>query len=119
MYRIILPLAALAALAACSPAQQEKANKLASTPAGQLFCAIQTSSGPVVAAIVGEKLNAMSPTNGPQAAIATGAAKSVVDATCAAAGGVPAVPPANPAAAPQIAVQLPQGQPTAPVKPAS
>lgn len=124
MKRVLLTAAALIGLAgcmtACSPAQQATAVKLASTPAGQLFCAVQTAGGgAVVAGIIGAATTAEAPGALPIVALATGAAKADVDATCASAGGVPVSPPANPAAAPQIAVKLPAGLPTLTVTVAS
>lgn len=49
----------------------------------------------------------VAPGAAPIAIIATGAAKSYADWACAAAGGIAVSPPANPAAAPQLAVVVP------------
>lgn len=98
---VALTCAALA-LSACSSAQVQTA---LSSPAGQLFCAVQTGGGgAVVVGLIDAEASAAIPTAAPIAIIATGAAKATVDADCAKAGGVPVSPPANPAAAPQVAV---------------
>lgn len=101
-------LASLLALGACSTAQVQTA---LSSPAGQLFCAVQTAGGgTVVVGLVDAEASALAPSAAPIAIIATGAAKTTVDADCASAGksaggtGIAVSPPANPAAAPQIAV---------------
>lgn len=106
--RFALLSCAVLGLAACSAAQITSA---ASTPAGALFCAIQTAGGgAMVVSVVDAEASAAAPTAAPIAVIATGAAKSFVDNVCAAAGpgGIAVSPPANPAAAPQVAVVVPK-----------
>lgn len=66
---------------------------------GQLFCALASPSGPIVSAIV-------TATPDPRAVLAEGTAATIVQAICAAAGGVPVSPPPNPAAAPTVAVDV-------------
>ena len=100
--KTILALATIAALAACSSAQVQTA---LSSPAGQLFCGIQTAGGgAVVVGLIDAEATAAAGAAAPVAVIATGVAKAKVDADCAAAGGIAVSPPANPAAAPQVAV---------------
>jgi hypothetical protein len=105
---LALPLlCALAAgsLAACSQSQVTSA---LATPTGQLFCAVQTSGGgTIVAGLVDAEAATAGAAAGAAAVIATGAAKATVDTDCAAAGGVAVSPPANPAAAPTIAIVPP------------
>ncbi|HTI81716.1 MAG TPA: hypothetical protein VL614_14810 [Acetobacteraceae bacterium] len=82
-----------------------------SSPAGQLFCAIQTNGGgTAVVGLLDAQASAAAPTLAPVAIIATGAAKAQVDADCAAAGtgGIAVSPPANPATVPQIAIVPPK-----------
>jgi hypothetical protein len=114
MKKIILALIAVA-LAACSATQ---VNTALQTPTGQLFCAVQTAGG---GAVVVGLINAEATAAGvavpgvapavPLAVLATGAAKATVDADCAAAGGVAVSPPANPTAAPQVAIVSPKAAP--------
>ena len=93
----------LLGMAACSASQVTTA---LSSPTGQLFCAIQTGGGgAVVVGLIDAEATAVSPAAAPIAVLATGAAKSVVDGYCAQAGGIAVSPPANPAAAPQVAVK--------------
>src|SRR5271170_7148265 len=85
-------------LAACSQSQLTSA---ATSPTGQLFCAIQTQGGgAIVAGMVQAEAGALAPGAAPLVILATGAAKATVDGICAAAGGIAVSPPANPAAAP-------------------
>lgn len=91
-------------LVGCSPAQNAAVVADMSTPAGQLFCAIQGASGTVVAGLIDASAVVA---GAPVAIIATGALKAQVDADCAAAGGVAVSPPASPATAPQVAVVVP------------
>ncbi len=91
-------------LAGCSVAQNAVVTKAMGTPAGQLFCAIHTASGPLVVAAVDAEATSLSPASAPVAIIATGLAKAQVDADCAAAGGIAVSPPAATVAVPQIAV---------------
>ena len=97
---LALPLlCALAAgsLAACSQSQITSA---LATPAGQLFCAVQTSGGgTVVVGLVNAEVTAAVPGAAPIAVIATGATEAQVNADCAAAKGVPVAPPAVPTTA--------------------
>ena len=82
------------------------------TPAGQLFCAIQTGGGgSIVVGLIDAEASAV-PGAAPVAISVTGATKAAVDADCAAAAvatggtaGVPVSPPA-PAAAPPPAVAI-------------
>ena len=88
--------------------------KAAETPAGQLFCSIQTAGGGAfVAGLVDAEASAIAPAAAPVAVIATGATKAAVDAACAAAAtstgavsGVPVSPP--PAAVPSVAITIPK-----------
>ena len=126
-------------LSACTPAQQASASKTLASPGGQLFCAFQMQGGgTMVAGIVGTAATvaatAAAPgaavASGPIIALATNAAKADVDQTCADAAknvvgvvpgtpGTPVSPPANVAAAPQVATALPPTLPTAVVVGAS
>jgi hypothetical protein len=106
--RTLIVIAVISSLAACTAQQNTAALQ---TPAGQLFCAIQTAGGgAVVVGLVNAEIAAVpgaAPTV-PLAVIATGMTKTLVDANCAAAGGIAVAPPANPAAAPQVAVVAPK-----------
>lgn len=130
MNRTTIAFAALAALAGCTPAQQQSASKVAASVPGQLFCGFQMEGGgTMIAGIVGTAATAAATAAVPGAgaltapviALATGAAKADVDSTCAdaaksvagATSGTPVSPPANPAAAPTVAAPLPPGLPTA------
>lgn len=76
-----------------------------SSPAGQLFCAVQTGGGgAITVGLIDAEATALAPLAAPVAVLATGTAKAVVDGDCAKAGGIPVAPPANPATAPQVAV---------------
>lgn len=124
--KILLPLAALAALVGCTPAQQATAVKAASTPAGALFCSFQLSGGgSMIANLIDTAATAAvgaaaSPASGVLMALATNAAKADVDTACASAAasvagatsGVPVSPPAAGGSVPVIAVKLPNGLPT-------
>lgn len=104
MNRLILALAAGIALTACTTAQQQAA---LSSPAGQLFCAIQTGGGgAIVVGLINAELTGAAPGAAPIAVLATGATKAFVDGACAKAGGIAVSPPAVPAAAPQVAVKV-------------
>lgn len=98
--------------AGCTTAEQASATKLAATQAGQLFCAVEANGGGTVVVGIIDAASSAVPGAAPIVALATGAAKADVDATCAAAGGVAVSPPVNPASAPQVAVKLPAGLPT-------
>lgn len=103
---------ALLALAACSTADQNHVQTALASPLGQLFCAIESDGGPIVAGMIDSAANPMGATGakasaGQLAVIATGKSAAFVAATCKAAGGIPVSPPANPAAAPQVAVAVP------------
>lgn len=113
MKRIIgsIAIAALAVLAGCS---STSINNALSSPAGQLFCAVQTDGGgTAVVGLIDAEATAAAPALGPVAVIATGAGKAQVDADCATAGksaggtGMAVSPPSNPAAAPQMAIVVP------------
>ncbi len=91
-------------LAACTPAQQQKA---LTSPAGQLFCKLQMTAGPsiIVAVANAAAAQAMGATAAfamPVAVLAEGATKAFVDQACtsaaavlAARAGVPVPPPAT------------------------
>jgi len=95
-------------LGGCTDAQITQA---ASTKQGALFCAVQLNGGgAVVVTLLDAEASALAPAEAPIALIATGLGKAQVDADCAAAGktlggtGVAVSPPANPNAAPKVAV---------------
>lgn len=97
-----LTLCTAAMLTACSQSQVQTA---LSSPAGQLFCAVQTAGGgTVVAGLIDAEASASTGPAAPVAIIATGVAQAQVNQDCAQAGGIPVSPPANPSTAPQIAV---------------
>lgn len=100
----VLAIGAVGLVAACTPAAQTKIDTALATPAGQLFCAVQTASGPLVAAVIEARVSGAVPGSATVAVLATGAAEAWVNGVCAKAGGIPVSPPANPANAPQIAV---------------
>ena len=91
----------LLALAGCSTAQVAKV-----TVAGQLFCAINTADGPIVAGLI-QAAAPLAGASAPAVILATGATEAFVKAACAAAGGIPVSPPTDPATAPQVAVVPP------------
>jgi hypothetical protein len=86
------------ALISCT---SQQTNQAASTPLGQLFCAIAGPTGQTVTA----KMVAAG--GDPVAIIATGATAAYVSGVCAAAGGIPVSPPASPGTAPTVAVVPP------------
>lgn len=96
-----LPLLAAVSLAGCSQTATDKTvgtvNSVITT--GQLFCGIAGTYGPIVAAII----NAADS----KAVTVTGQASTWVANVCAIVGGIPVVPPVQPAQAPTIAVKLP------------
>jgi hypothetical protein len=97
-------LLAMLALAGCTAAQLQSAAK---SPAGQLFCAIQTAGGgAIVVGLINAEASAVVPAAAPVAILATNVSKAFVDSACAAAGGIAVSPPVNPAAAPQVAVSV-------------
>ena len=94
-------------LSGCTAGQQASVTADLATPAGQLFCSVETAAGPMVFA-------AIDAASGGAAIIATGATASYVASACAAAKikvatstPVPVSPPAAPAAAPKVAVVVP------------
>lgn len=97
----IMLLAAIA-LAGCTstgqltPQAQQIANNMVAN--GQLFCAMQTATGPLVVALADAAGTPVTATN-------KGA--SVVQAACAVIGAIPVAPPANPAQAPVVAAPVP------------
>ena len=111
--RNILLIGTAFALAACTtPAQQaqiatavQNANTVALQDA-RLFCAVATPTGPLVIAVANA---AGAPV------IATGTAKAVVDASCAAVNGIPTSPPTVGTTVPTVAAPVPATAPTAPV----
>lgn len=87
-----------------------------SGPSGQLFCSIQTAGGGAfTAGIVAAALSNAAPAASPLFVVATNAGRTAVDADCAkaaasvagAVSGVAVSPPANPSAAPQLAIVAP------------
>ena len=66
---------------------------------GQLFCGVASAAGPLVVAIV----NAADS----KAVTVTDKTSAVVAATCKVIGGLPVIPPSNPAAAPVVAIVPP------------
>lgn len=96
-------LAALMATA-CTPATQQRIDAAAATPAGALYCAVRTVSGPLVIAAINAEASKAGVA--PVAIIATGMAKAAVDDVCARAGGIAVSPPADPGAAPRVAVRV-------------
>jgi hypothetical protein len=98
----------VAALSGCGITQAQ-IQAAAASPAGQLFCAIQTNGGgALVVGLIDAEASAISPASEPVAVIATGATKTYVDNACAAAGGIAVSPPANPSSAPSVAVVVPK-----------
>lgn len=106
----LIALAAIASLAGCSVAQNAAVTKAMATPPGALFCAIQTTAGPLIVTAVDAEASALAPASAPVAIIVAGMAKAQVDADCAAAGpgGVAVSPPASTAVVPQVAVVVKQ-----------
>ena len=107
MRKLLLSGVIVLSLAACTAAQNTSVETALGTPSGQLFCAVQSTSGPLVFAV----LNASA---GGSAVIATNAAQAIVNAECAAAivpgaigTPIPVSPPVNPSAAPRIAAVVP------------
>ena len=85
------------ALAACSASQTASVDGWVTKTvvAGQSFCAKATADGPLVVALA--DLSGVP-------VIVTDVASAVVAANCAAIGGIPVSPPANPASAPVVAI---------------
>jgi hypothetical protein len=77
---------------ACTPAQQQRA-----VVDGQLFCAVATANGPLIVALADA---AGAPI------VVTGMTSQAVAAACAIIAAIPVIPPADPAAAPVVAVAL-------------
>jgi hypothetical protein len=107
MRNLLLSGAVVLGLSGCTDAQNAAVETAFGTPAGQLFCSVQSTSGPLVFALLNASKNG-------SAVIATGAAQAIVNAECAAAivpGAVgtpiPVSPPVSPAAAPRIAAAVP------------
>jgi hypothetical protein len=100
----------LLCIAGCSSTGTSATSPVAQ--AGQLFCAVQTGGGggAVVVALIDAAASGAAPGGGQVAVIATNMGKAYVDAACAGAGGIPVSPPANPAAAPVVAVVVPTGK---------
>ena len=100
-------------LSGCSVAQNAAVTKAMATPAGALFCAIQTTAGPLIVTAVDAQASALAPASAPVAIIVAGMAKAQVDADCAAAGpgGVAVSPPAAAVAVPQVAVVVKPASP--------
>lgn len=106
----------VAALVACSPAQQAVIDKGLESNPGRLFCSIQTAGGgSFVASLTALSIGAAVPGSGPLVVIATDAGKAAVDADCAKAAkaiaggvsGVPVAPPPNVASVPSVAIVAP------------
>jgi len=85
----------LSLLAACNAQQTDAVNR--AVVAGQQFCAVATATAPLVVALAD--------TAGAPVTV-TGKSSAIVAATCALVGGIPVVPPPNPAAAPVVAVPV-------------
>jgi hypothetical protein len=92
--RFLIVPAALLLVSGCTAAQQQR-----DVAAGQLFCVKATVDGPLVVALADA---AGAPV------IVTGLAANIVANDCAAINAIPVTPPANPAAAPVVAVALPK-----------
>lgn len=116
MKSTLIAIALTGFVTACTlPPNTSPAVANAANTAGQLFCAIQTNGGGmIVAGLIDAWASAQLGPAAPIAVIATGASKADVDALCAQAakntggtGGIPVSPPANPAAAPMVAVTAP------------
>lgn len=104
---VLVAISATPLLFACSPTMQGQVNTALQSPAGQLFCAVETGGGGQI--VVGLINAAVTGAGAPIAVLATGATKNFVDAACAAAapkGGVPVSPPAGPV--PQVAIIPPK-----------
>lgn len=95
MNRMLLPIAALLALAACSASQQTAATNAVAT--GQLYCAKATTAGPLVVALADA---AGAPVT------VTGKAAATVASACAVIDAIPVEPPPDPAAAPVVAAPV-------------
>ncbi len=93
MHALTRCLGAALLLAGCTAAQTNTAVR-----DGQLFCAKATTDGPLVVAVADA---AGAPI------IVTGLAAAVVKGDCALIDAIPVTPPANPAAAPVVAVAVP------------
>lgn len=117
MRRFAIASACLLAVVGCSPGAVTSA---LSTPAGQLFCAIQTSGGgTTIAGLVDAAASSALPGAAPVAVLATNATVAQVNTACANAAaatgstsGIPVSPPANPSATPTVAIPVPAGMPT-------
>jgi hypothetical protein len=90
-----IALTALSAVAACTSA-------MLATPAGQVFCSLQTQGGgSLVVGLIDAEATAVSPAVAPVAILAANTAQSDIDSACADAGrlvggtGSQAVPPAT------------------------
>jgi hypothetical protein len=113
-----IPLLALLLLPACSPTQQAQVNTTLASPAGQLFCSIQTSGGgQIVASVIDATASAALPGAAPAAVLVTNMSKGFVDAACAAAaasaggtGGVAVSPPATGVPVAPVAIVPPVGR---------
>jgi hypothetical protein len=107
---------ALACLAGCSASQDAAVTKALASPAGQLFCSIQTNGGgSFVAGLTATALTGVAAPGTPLFVMATDAGKAAVDADCAKAAqvasggvsGIPVSPPASPVNVPQLAIVAP------------
>ena len=96
-------LAGVGFLTACTPATQQRVDAAAASPAGQLYCAVRTVTGPMVIAAINAEASKVGAA--PVAIIATGLAKATVDDICARAGGIAVSPPAG-GVAPNVAVKV-------------
>lgn len=111
--KIMVLFAFLLFLVGCGADAQKKINDALASPAGQLFCAVQTGGGgTIVVGLINAEITGASPAAAPVAILATGATKQFVDGACASAAaqipgarvGIPVSPPADPVAAPKIAI---------------
>jgi hypothetical protein len=101
----LFPLAAsIGLLTACTAQQVQTANQKV-VVTGQLFCAEQTATGPLIVALADASGVPV---------VVTNMAAAWVTAACAAIDAVPVTPPANPAQAPVVAAAVPPPVPATP-----
>lgn len=110
---VILMFGIALVLGGCTDQQISQA---AATKQGALFCAVQLNGGgAVVVTLLDAEASALAPAESPVALLATGLGKAQIDSDCMAAGksmggtGVAVSPPANPDAAPKVAVVVSNG----------
>ena len=98
---------ALALLAGCSVTQQAQFVADARV-AGQLFCAVNTATGPIIVGLITAAAPAINGPAAPTVILATNASKAFVDAACKAAGGIAVSPPIAAPVVPQVAIIPPE-----------